>query len=371
MTAALRKRFIIVGVILVVVFGSMFAYHIVMSMFIKNYIKNFAQPPATVNVVTVQAGSWQDSYDTVGNLVAVQGTDLSPEVSGTITMVGFNSGNYVHAGQILVELDPQIQVAGVVNAIANKRLQQINYERAAVLYRQGVMSQSDYDTDYANYQEAVANVAQNQGQLQQRVIRAPFSGKVGIRLVSLGQYLNAGTVITNIQQLNPIYVNYEVPEQFLTQLYVGQPVQISVDTFPNQIFTGKITAFDAQVGANTKSITVQASIPNTNEKMMLLPGMLAKIKVLMPVQANVLSIPQEAISYTLYGNNVYVVKSETDPKTHAPIQTAVEVPITVGSQQGDNVVVLKGVNVGDQVIVNGQVKIQNGSPVQIITGVTK
>lgn len=369
--AALRKRFIIVVIILAVVFGSLFAYHIVVGMFVKNYMKNFAQPPATVNVVTVAAGPFQDSYDTIGNLVAVQGTDISPEVSGTITRINFNSGDYVKAGQVLLELDPQIQAAGLANAIANARLQKINYERGAILYKQGVISQSDFDTDYANYQEAVANVGQNQGSLAQKIIRAPFSGKVGIRLVSLGQYLNAGTVITNIQELNPIYVNFELPEQYLTQLYIGQPIDISVDTFPNQIFEGKISAFDAQVGSDTKSITVQATIPNTDAKMMLLPGMLAQLKVLMPMQANVISIPQEAISYTLYGNNVYIVKTKEDPKTHQTIQYADEVPITVGTQQGDNVVVLKGVNPGDEVIVNGQVKIQNGSPVQIIPGVTK
>jgi membrane fusion protein (multidrug efflux system) len=368
MTPALRKRFIIVSLILLIIFGGLFTYHLVMNMLMHRFIKNFTPPPVSVNVITVQPGPWQDSYDTVGNLVAIEGTDISPQVSGTVTRVLFNSGDYVNVGQPLIIMDTGILAAQLEQAIANERLQKINYVRAAILYRQGVISQSDFDTTRANYQEALGSMEQNQQELNQKILAAPFSGRVGIRQVSVGQYLNAGDQVTNIQQLDPIYANVEVPEQFLGKLHQGQPVEFIIDTFPNQVFKGKITAFDARVGNNTKAITVQATIPNGNPKMRLLPGMMAKVRVLMAQQNNLISVPQQAVSYTLYGNSIYVVSKAEDPKTHETSLTAKAVNITTGEQNGNQVLVTSGLHAGDQIVVDGQVKLQDGSRIKIANG---
>lgn len=365
MTPALRKRFIITGIILVVVFGGLLAYHIIVGMMIKNYMKNFTPPPVAVNVITVTDGPWQDSYSTVGNLVAIQGTNISPQITGTVTRVLFNSGDYVQAGQPLIIMDTGILAAQLEQSLANERLQKIDYVRSAILYRQGVISQSDFDTARANYQQALGAAEESQQQLNQKILAAPFSGRVGIREVSIGQYLNAGDVVTNIQQLDPIYVNFDVPEQFLSQMYVGQQVEFVVDTFPNQVFKGKITAFDAEVGSDTKAITVQATVPNSDPKMRLLPGMLANVRVLMKVEPHVLSVPQQAVSYTLYGDSVFVVHTQTgkDGKSET---IAKVVPIVPGEQVGNQVQVKSGISVGDQVVINGQVKLQDGSPVQVM-----
>lgn len=364
MTPALRKRFIITGIILAVIFGGLLAYHIVVGMMIQKYMKNFTPPPIAVNVVTVTDGPWQNSYSTVGNLVAIQGTDISPQVTGTVTKVLFNSGDYVVAGQPLIILDTGILAAQLEQSLANERLQKVNYVRAAILYRQGVMSQSDFDTARANYQQALGAAEESQQQLNQKILAAPFAGRVGIRQVSLGQYLNAGDVVTNIQKLDPIYANFDVPEQYLSQMYVGQPVEFVVDTFPKQIFKGKITAFNAEVGSDTKSITVQATIPNRDPKMRLLPGMLANVRVLMQLEENVLSVPQQAISYTLYGDSIFVVRKETS-KDGKSQTIAKVVPLVVGEQVGNQVRVVSGLAPGDQVVINGQVKLQDGSPINI------
>jgi membrane fusion protein, multidrug efflux system len=375
MTPALKKRFIITGIILAIIFGGLLAYHIIVGLMIKNYMKNFAPPPVSVNVVTVTQGSWQNSYSTVGNLVAVQGTNISPQVTGTVTKVLFNSGDYVQAGQSLIIMDTGILSAQLAGAIANERLQKVNYVRAASLYRQGVMSQSDFDTARANYQTALAQAENDQQQLNQKILAAPFTGRVGIRQVSLGQYLNAGDVVTNIQQLNPIYANFDVPEQFLSQMHLGQNVEFTVDTFPDHIFKGKITAFNAEVGNDTKAITVQATLPNNNPKMRLLPGMLTKVRVLMAVEQNVLSVPQQAISYTLYGDSVFVVATQPikadkeDKKAKATTEIiAKTVPIMAGEQVGNQVRIVSGVNAGQEVVINGQVKLQDGSPISIVSG---
>jgi membrane fusion protein (multidrug efflux system) len=366
MTPALKKRFIITGIVLAVVFGGLLAYHIFMGMMMQKYLKNFAPPPATVNVVTVSQGEWQNSYSTVGNLVAVQGTNISPQVNGTVTKVLFNSGDYVSAGQPLIILDTGILAAQLAQAIANERLQKVNYVRAASLYRQGVMSQSDFDTARSNYAQALATTEQGQQTLNQKILAAPFAGRVGIRQVSLGQYLNVGDVVTNIQQLDPIYANFDVPQQFLQTMHVGQAVEFTVDTFPGQVFKGKITAFNAQVGTDTKAITVQATIPNRNPKMRLLPGMMTNVRVLMNMEKSVLSVPQQAVSYTLYGNSIFVVA--TEQKEGKTITIAKVVPITTGEQIGNAVRVNSGLKAGDQVVIDGQVKLQDGSPIKIMTG---
>ena len=362
----LKKRFIIVGVILFVVFGGLFAYHFIASYMLKRYIKNFAMPTVTVNTMTVTPVAWQPLYSTVGSTAAVQGTNVSPIISGMVTQVLFNSGDMVKKNQVLIVMDTDILAAELANAKAGLMYNKVTYERYKILYHQGVMSAQDLDQAQSSYEESVATVAQDAGQLEQKYILAPFAGRVGIRDVSLGQYLNAGTVVTNIQSIDPIYINFQVPEQYLQSLYIGQPINATIDTFPGVSFHGKITAFDAQVADNTKSITVQATMPNHNPKAMMLPGMQADIDVILRGGGQVIAVPQQAINYSLYGNSIFVVVPSTDKKGQ-PNQIAKAIAVELGAQENNLVEVMSGLNAGDNIVTDGQVKLQNGNAVKIIT----
>lgn len=361
----MKKRFIIVGIILFLVFGGLVAYHFVVQAMTAKYMKNYAPPPVTVNVLEVTPVSWQPTYDAVGSMVAVQGTNISPVVSGMVTKILFNSGDIVKKNQILAVLDTGVLSAQLNDAEALMVYNKKTYDRYQTLYRQGAMSASQVDLASATYQQSAAQVAQDSAYLQQKYITAPFAGRVGIRSASLGQYLNAGDVITNIQQLNPMYLNFELPEQFLQSMYLGQPVEVSVDTFPGLSFKGKITAFDAEVGNDTKSITVQATLDNSNSKSLLLPGMQADITVFLKGQGKVIAVPQQAIDYSLYGNTVYVITEGTN-KTGQAEKIATQVAVTPGAQQGNLVEITGGLKEGDLIVVDGLPKLQNNSPVTIV-----
>ena len=362
----LKKRFIIVGVILFVFFGSLIAYHYVAEYMMKRYIKNFMMPTVTVNAMTVTPVGWQPTYSTVGSTAAVQGTNVSPIISGMVTQVRFNSGDMVKKDQVLIVMDTDILAAQLASAKAALAYNKVTYERYRTLYHQGVLSEQDFDQAHSNYLESLATVAQDAGQLEQKFILAPFAGRVGIRAVSLGQYLNAGTTVTNIQSIDPIYVNFQVPEQYLQSLYVGQPIDATIDTFPGVTFHGKISAFDAEVADNTKSITVQATLPNHNPKAMILPGMQANIDVILKGAGNVVAIPQEAINYSLYGNSVFVIQPGTNKKGQ-PDLIANAVAVELGDQEGNLVQVTSGLKAGDNIVTDGLVKLQSGNAVKIIT----
>ncbi len=362
----MKKRFIIVILILIVVFGGLIAYHFIKDKMIAKYMKTYEAPAVTVNVLKVEPIAWQPTYNTVGSTVAVEGTDVAPIINGIVTKILFNSGDIVKKNQVLVIMDIDILTAQLNNAEAALVYNKKTYERYQSLYHQGVLSAESLDQALSNYQVSVATVAQDKATLAQKYILAPFTGRVGIRNVSLGQYLNAGTVVTNIQELNPIYVNFQLPEQFLQQMYIGQPVAITVDTFPGMSFPGKITAFDAEVADNTKSITVQSTFANTNAHALLLPGMQANITVFLKNSGQVIAVPQQSISYSLYGNSVYVVTDGKDANGN-PAKIASEVAITPGLQQGNLVQVTGDIKAGDVIIVDGLAKIQNNNtPVNVV-----
>ena len=362
---ALKKRFIIVGSILALVFGVLIAYHFVMSALTAKFIAKFQPPPVTVNVLKVEPIGWKPTYSVVGSAVAVQGTNIAPNVQGLVTKILFNSGDIVKKNQVLVVLDPAIYAAQLQTDEAKLEYDKVSYERYLPLYQQGVISAQYLDQVQSTYEAGLATVAQDKATLIQKYILAPFSGKVGIRTVSLGQFLNPGDVVTNIQQLDPIYVNFELPEQSLQSMYIGQPVEVTIDTFPGMTFKGKISAFDAQVADNTKAITVQATFPNSNPKAVILPGMQANVNVLLQESGKVLAVPQEAINYSLYGNSVYVITDGKD-KNGQPVKMATQVAVDPGVQQGDLVAVTGGLKAGDLIVVDGLAKLQGNAPVTIV-----
>ncbi|MCX7122397.1 MAG: efflux RND transporter periplasmic adaptor subunit [Gammaproteobacteria bacterium] len=366
----MKKRFIIVALILFIVFGGLVAYHFISQYLIKQYVASYEAPPVTVNTLQLTPVKWSPTYDTVGSVQAVQGTDVSPIVSGMVTKILFTSGQIVKKNQILVVLDTDVLTAEVNNAQALNVYNKQTYERYKTLFHEGVISASDLDQAASNYGQSNAALQQQFAMLEQKYVLAPFAGQVGIRDISLGQYLNAGTMITNIQSVNPMYINFQVPEQFLPELYIGQPIKVSIDSYHGVIFNAKITAFDAQVANNTKAITVQATAPNTHKKTMLLPGMQANIEILLPVTGQVIAIPQQAINYSLYGNTVFTVVPSKDKNGKADL-AAKEIAITPADQSGNLVRIVSGLKAGDQIVVDGQVKLQDGNSIKVVATSTQ
>ena len=341
---------------------------------LKRY-ESMRMPAIMVSTTKAQAVTWHPYINSVGSLTAIQGINVSPQVSGVVTKINFDSGVKVKQGDVLVVLDTNVLQAQLDNAKAALQLAQINFNRQAALYQKNAASKSDYDSAQATLEQDLATVAQQQATLDQKIIRAPFAGILGIREVSLGQYLNAGDVITNLQQLDPIFVDYYVPQEDVSQVHLGQAVAVTMQGYPKKIFEGKVVAIGAQLDAGTRSISVRAELQNSDVSQQLLPGMFVTVHTMLPTQPNVVTIPQTAITYTLYGDTVFVVV----PQTQAESQKSQlrqqytgyqvnQVYVTPGDQQGTDIAIIKGLNVGDVVVTAGQLKLIEGSSVSIQKG---
>lgn len=356
-------------VAVLVVFGSIFGFVAFKNWMAARYMAHFRPPPATVSIATVQSKTWHPYLSSVGTLQAIQGGDISPQVSGIVTEIYFQSGEILEKSQPIIRLDVDVLQAELNRYKAAEKLAEIDFKRQGKLYKEHAIAQSTYDQALANLSGDTATVKQYEALLQQKTIVAPFSGKVGIRQVSLGQYLDAGDVITNLQMLNPIHLNYYVPEQNISQVHVGQAVEMTVESYPGQVFEGKVNAVDAQINQDAKSIEVQAVFQNTDDKHLLYPGMYAQVRTILPQEEHVITIPQEAINYTLYGDSVFVIEQKKEQKKdkQAKMQTlAKKVSITTGVALQNQVPVTKGLTAGQQVVVQGQIKLQDATPVKIV-----
>ncbi|MDF2939503.1 MAG: efflux transporter periplasmic adaptor subunit [Gammaproteobacteria bacterium] len=365
----MKKRLIIVLSVLFVLFGGIFGYHIFVNYEINKYLAHMQMPPAAVSVATAKTETWQPSISSVGTLAAVQGVNISPQVSGIVKEIDFTSGQMVKKGQVIIKLDTDVLKAQLQGDIAAQKLAQLNYNRDAQLLKVGAVARSQVDSDLSTLQQDKANTEQTQQELNQKIITAPFSGKLGIRQINLGQYLNPGDTITDLQTVDPIYVNYYVPQQNISQLTIGQDITVTVGTYPGVVFKGQINAIDAEVSNDNKSIAVQALIKNSDPKNMLYPGMFASVTTLLPQQESVITVPQIAISYTLYGNSVFVVTDQKD-KDGKTTKTAKRVYVTTGDQRGDEVAITQGIKSGDVVVTDGQIKLQDVNPIIIVPSVS-
>lgn len=302
-------------------------------------------PPVVVESAAVKLQNWQTEIQAIGTLSANQGIVLKPEVGGRITGIFFHSGDQVQANAPLLQLDPEILRAQLAVSQAKVALSKANYSRILQLFTKRVSSQADLDTALSTYDADKATLAQNQALLKQTLIRAPFAGRLGLRLVNLGDYINAGDPITNLQDLDPLRVDFNVPEVYLDRLAVGQTVRIKAKAFPNQTFEGKVYAFDAIVDPNTHSLSMRASIPNKNQK--LIPGVFVEITLLTGKPEKVITIPETALSYAEDGQYVYKVVKDL----------AIKTKIQTDEHKNNQVVVLSGLKEGDVIVTAGQFKI--------------
>ena len=362
------KRMVIMLVAVAIVFGGIFGFQLFKAAMIKKFITALGNPPQTVSVTRAAQGEWQTRIEAIGSLRAVKGADLSLELSGVVELISFNSGDDVAEGAQLLKLRTADDVARLESLQAVAALNEITNERDQKQFKMQAVSQATLDTDAANLKNARAQVVQQQAVIDKKILRAPFAGHLGIRAVDLGQYLGPGTVIVTLQALDPIYVDFFVPQQAIDQLRLEQTVNVHVDAFKGETFTGKIAAINPKVDTGSRNVQVRATLQNADHK--LLPGMYATVEIATGSPQNYVTLPQTAITYNPYGDTVYVVDNKGNGPDGKPQLTARQTFITIGPTRGDQVAVLKGVEDGDTVVTAGQIKLHNGSVVLIDNSVT-
>ncbi|MBV8046787.1 MAG: efflux RND transporter periplasmic adaptor subunit [Paludibacterium sp.] len=354
-----KRMLIMLGgvLLLIVLLGFGFFLHI------RSLMAAAPKPGAqTVTSIVAEPQEWQLQLNSVGTLSAVRGVDLSSEIAGMVRTVAFKSGQDVKAGEVLVELNADADIAQLHALQASAELAAITLKRdQAQLAVQGV-SQAQVDSDAADLRAKNAQVEQQAALVAKKVIRAPFAGRIGISGINPGQYINAGDKIVTLQEINPIHLDFYIPQSRLARLAVGQQVTLSTDTFPGQSFVGKLSAISPKVDDSTRNVQVEALIDNPQRK--LLPGMFANTHVAVGQKLRFLTLPQTAITYNAYGSTVYVV--EKSDKTVAGSNKVVrQVFVTTGETRGDQVAVLTGLSAGQEVVTSGQLKLKNGTPVVI------
>jgi len=359
----MRKRMIIMLVLTGLVLGAVFGFQAFKSVMIAKFMATLSNPPQTVSTIVAASQDWQSQLEAVGSLRAVNGANLSGQVAGIVSAVHFESGADVKKGALLLELQAEDDKAHLEALKATASLAKITFERDSNLVKTNAVSQQTVDTDKGNLQNAEALVAQQQALVDYKSISAPFSGRLGIRQVDLGQYLAAGTTIVTLQQLDPIFVDFYLPQQALSQIKVGQDVMGKVDTYPNKTFAGKIAAINSLVDTATRNVQVRATL--VNHENLLLPGMFATIDIDTAAPQKFVTLPQTAIAYNSYGNIVYLVDDKGKDDKGQPQLAARQTFVTTGATRGDQVAVLTGVKDGDVVVTAGQVKLRNGSPVLV------
>jgi membrane fusion protein (multidrug efflux system) len=321
------------------------------------------QPPASaVTTIVAKRETWPSTLEIIGTADAIRGVTVSADLPGTVARINFESGKPVHEGDVLVELDTRQERAQLAAAEAQRDLARINFGRTQELVKQGVIAQTEYDNTSAQQKATEAQVGEIQATIQRKTIRAPFSGVLGIRQVNLGQYLAAGQAIVSLQALNPIYVNFGVPQQTAQQVRSGRALQVTSDDLPGVKFTGRVTAVDSVINESTRNIQMQATLPNPDAK--LRPGMFVQVQVVLGASRDVITLPASAINYAPYGDSVFVVTDLTDPK--GKIYRGVRQQfVKVEGSRGDQVAVVSGVNPGDEVVTSGVFKLRNGAAVQV------
>lgn len=325
---------------------------------------------STVSEEAAAQDTWQSNFASVGNLDPVQGADLSNQLAGNVTAINFKSGDEVHQGQLLVQIDDSAEQAQLVGYKAQLKLAQLSAQRAHDIFAKHLNAQSDVDTADSNLAQAESNVQNTQAAIAKKAIRAPFTGTTGIRNTNLGQYLPEGTVIVTLQDLDHMYASFTLPEQSLPSLAQGQKVELSVDTYPNRKFDGQINAIDSKVDPNSHTIRVQGLVANPGH--LLRAGMFANVTVTAGKPMQVVTVPKAAITYSLYGDSVYVVTPDKDKKDDKgqPVLTVTEQFIKVGDEHGPRVAVTEGLKAGDMIVTSGMQKLHTGSVVAIDNSVT-
>ena len=357
------KRMLMMLILVGAVLGGLFGFKAFVDGKIKEAMAGMANMPQTVSATKAETSDWQPKIDAVGTLRAVRGAELSLEVPGVVETISFQSGDEVKAGQVLLILRKEDEEARLQSLEATAQLAQITYDRDLKQLKAQAISQAIVDNDEANLRNARAQVAVQKAILDKKTLRAPFDGKLGLRQVDLGQFLAAGAMIATLQSMNPIYVDFLLPQQAVAQIAVGDKVRARIDAFPGQTFGGEITAINPKIETSSRNVQVRATLPNPEQK--LIPGMFAAVELDTGAPQRLVTLPQTAVSYNPYGSLVYIVDDKGKGADGKPELTARQVFVTTGATRGDQVAILKGVSEGDTVVTSGQIKLRNGVPVVV------
>jgi membrane fusion protein (multidrug efflux system) len=372
-TPSTRKRMFWMLLITLLVFGLVFGVKAFFAAQTNKFFDNMPQPPATISAGVAQQQVWRDTVEGVGTMVAVNGTQVTTESPGVISEIHFNPGDNVQAGAVLLQLNASTEVATLKSLEATARLTAIQSERYRELAETKLVSRDEADKRAADAVTARAQVDAQRALVARKTIRAPFSGVLGIRKVNLGQYVNPGDELVSLQELDPIYLNFTLPEQRLPAIQQGSVVNVQVDAMPGQKFQGTITSVEPQVDPQTRNFQVQATLRNPANK--LRPGTFARVTFDQGGEQRVVVVPQTAISFNPYGNSVYVISeapapAKADP-AHAKPEGAAPGPtlivkqrfVKTGATHGDLIAVTEGLKPGERVATSGLLKLRNDAPI--------
>jgi membrane fusion protein (multidrug efflux system) len=359
-SVVMRKRLIIVliaaGALLAALVGfNIFKQHIVAQVRLKN-----SAPPQTVTTAVARSSDWQPEITAVGSLRAVQGVDVTTEVTGLVRNLYFKSGDEVQSGQLLVQLNADADIAQLHALEAAADLSGTVYARDQVQYQAQAISKAQLDADAADLKAKRAQAASQDALVAKKSLRAPFAGRLGITTVNPGQYLNTGDKVVTLQAIDPIYADFKLPQQQLALVATGQTVTLTTDAFPGTSFVGKINAIDPRVDSSTRNFQAEATVANTDRR--LLPGMFTRVAVAAGSMQRYLTLPQTAITYNPYGTTVFVAQKKAGASDTLVAQ---QIFVTLGPTRGDQVAVLKGIKEGDTVVTSGQLKLINGTPLKV------
>jgi membrane fusion protein, multidrug efflux system len=358
------RWFIIVGLLLALLVGALVGFNAFRSHMIAQFFANNKPPPTTVTVVEAKSEMIPNLLTAVGDLAAVHQVNVTTDLAGRITDIMFEAGASVKAGSPLVQLFDGPEQGDLASFKAQATGAQLALDRAKQLAARQFGPQSTVDAAQATYDQAVAGISKTEAIISQKLVRAPFDGELGVRRVEVGQYLSAGTQIVTLTDLSMLYANFSVPEKASAVLKVGQTVRLSVDAYPGRTFEGKITTIEPQIASDTRNIRVQATIANPDH--LLKPGMFTTTTVVLPDKPPVVTVPETAVDYTLYGDSVFLIseKKADDGKTSL---SAVRTFVRTGDRVEGRAEILEGLKAGDRVVAVGQLKLQSGAAVAIST----
>src|SRR5882724_8065147 len=361
------RWFIIVGLLLSLLVGGLVWFNSFRGKMIAQFFANNKPPPTSVTIAEAKSEVIPNLLTAVGDLAAVHQVNVTSDVNGRITEILFKAGAGVKEGTPLVQLFDGPEQADLSSFKAQATMAQLSLERAKQLASRQFGPQATVDQAQSSFDQANAGIAKTEAIISQKLVQAPFDGELGVRKVEVGQYLTAGTQIVSLTDLSVLYANFTVTEKDSGALKVGQVVRISVDAYPGQKFEGKITTIEPQIATDTRNIRVQATIANPDK--ILKPGMFTTTTVVLPDKPPVITVPETAVDYTLYGDSVYLVteKKEDDGKSSL---TVVRTFVQTGNRINGRAEILKGLKDGDRVVAVGQLKLQSGSAVTISTDPT-
>lgn len=333
-------------------------------------------PPEAVGTRVAEEQTWEAALQAVASVVSVKGVSVANEAAGAVTRIHFESGQVVKAGQVLVELDSAVERAQLASLKARKQHAEITLKRSTQLANEGVISRAQFDADDSTLKGLEADARALQAQIEQKIVRAPFSGRLGIRAVNVGQYLAPGTTITALESTESMYVDFTLPQQYLPLLKVGMPVRATldagatVDGRPAPVSEGTISAIDPAIDARTRAVKVRASVPNGDER--LRTGMFLNVSVVLPERLKLVVVPATSVVHASYGDSVFVVEPKKGPSGSVvkgpdgkPLQAARQQFVRLGERRGDFVALLEGVKAGEEVVTAGAFKLRNGASVVV------